>query len=606
MQFVTISDHNCIDGALEIGHLPDTFISNEITAYFPDDGCKVHVLCWNINERQFDDIQRLRENIVELRDYLDGEGIVHACAHPLYSVNDRLSLDHFERLLLLFNVFETMNGGRNARGNDLVLSILRALTREQLEEIANRHPITPIGARPWVKGCTGGSDDHSAVFIAKGFTECPHSTTVAEYLQHVQNRHSIAGGLDGTPLSFAHSLYGIGYQYYRDRFVSKSGSGSRMLLKVMGDVFGRAQDPQPLRARVSGLARKITLRAEADPDVQFRRTVESEVKRLFAEAWLRDDFIVSAARYEELNRETFALASEVSNQLLFRFFRKFVEKLSSGSLFGCLEALSAASPIVFGVTPYLFSFGHQNRDRAFLADVSERFLGRGSRLDARPKKAWFTDMVTDEAGAVSVIRELCRLAEAHEHDLTLVSAGDTRQDYPGRVQWFEPVGQLPVPGHENVTVAFPPFLRILEFCDREGFTELVVSSPGVTGLAALAAGKLLQTRLTGIFHTDLPKYIRDWTDDESMESAAWRYVRWFYDQMDTILVPDPIARRQLMAKGFDPAKLRVLGVSADGQLSDRTQWENAYAQFWNTADELPARTADESTRQVSKVADGIV
>ena len=70
MDFVTISDHNCIDGALEIAHLPGAFVSNEITTYFPDDGCKVHVLCWNITEAQFDEIQRLRENIVELRDYL--------------------------------------------------------------------------------------------------------------------------------------------------------------------------------------------------------------------------------------------------------------------------------------------------------------------------------------------------------------------------------------------------------------------------------------------------------------------------------------------------------------------------------------------------------
>ena len=44
MTLVTITDHNCIDGALEIAHLQDTFISEEITTYFPEDHCKVHVL----------------------------------------------------------------------------------------------------------------------------------------------------------------------------------------------------------------------------------------------------------------------------------------------------------------------------------------------------------------------------------------------------------------------------------------------------------------------------------------------------------------------------------------------------------------------------------
>ena len=44
MDFVTISDHNCLRGALEIADLPGTFLSNEITTYFPENGCKVHVL----------------------------------------------------------------------------------------------------------------------------------------------------------------------------------------------------------------------------------------------------------------------------------------------------------------------------------------------------------------------------------------------------------------------------------------------------------------------------------------------------------------------------------------------------------------------------------
>ena len=52
MSHVTISDHNTIDGTLEIAHLPGTFISEEITTYFPDVGCKVHVLALNITEAQ--------------------------------------------------------------------------------------------------------------------------------------------------------------------------------------------------------------------------------------------------------------------------------------------------------------------------------------------------------------------------------------------------------------------------------------------------------------------------------------------------------------------------------------------------------------------------
>src|ERR1700721_3331549 len=34
MDFVTITDHDTIDGALEIAHLPDVFISEELPAWF--------------------------------------------------------------------------------------------------------------------------------------------------------------------------------------------------------------------------------------------------------------------------------------------------------------------------------------------------------------------------------------------------------------------------------------------------------------------------------------------------------------------------------------------------------------------------------------------
>ena len=112
MSFVTISDHNSIEGALEISHLPDTFISEEVTSYFPDDGCKVHVLAIHITENQHQDIQKIRKNIFELIEYFHHENIFHVLAHPLYSINDLLTVEHFEKFLLLFKNFE-LNGTRD-------------------------------------------------------------------------------------------------------------------------------------------------------------------------------------------------------------------------------------------------------------------------------------------------------------------------------------------------------------------------------------------------------------------------------------------------------------------------------------------------------------
>ena len=132
MDFVTISDHNCIRGALEIAHLPGTFISNEVTTYFPENGSKVHILVSGINEEQFRMIQELRADIYRLQEYLMGEDIICSVAHALYRVNGRLTIDQFERLLLLFPRFELINGSRDRRAADLLGAILGNLTPEMI------------------------------------------------------------------------------------------------------------------------------------------------------------------------------------------------------------------------------------------------------------------------------------------------------------------------------------------------------------------------------------------------------------------------------------------------------------------------------------------
>ena len=118
-------------GAIEIAHLPNTFISTEATAYFPEDGCKIHVVVLDITEKIFGNIMYLRKNIYDLVAYLQEEDITHFLAHPLYELNEKLSVGTIEKLLLLFESFEVRNGSRARRYNQLMENILSSLTKEK-------------------------------------------------------------------------------------------------------------------------------------------------------------------------------------------------------------------------------------------------------------------------------------------------------------------------------------------------------------------------------------------------------------------------------------------------------------------------------------------
>src|SRR6266480_2383403 len=186
MDFVTITDHDTIDGCLAIRDLPNTFISEQVTTYFPQDPCKIHILVWGITEKQHDDIVIIRDNIFALQRYLQSGKIAHAVAHPLYSVNGKLESSHLERLILLFKHFEGVNGLRDALLSELAQNLLGSLTPEKIDMFANRHNLAPTHPEPWIKIFTGGSDDHGGQFIAAAHTETPKTRTAAEFLQCVR------------------------------------------------------------------------------------------------------------------------------------------------------------------------------------------------------------------------------------------------------------------------------------------------------------------------------------------------------------------------------------------------------------------------------------
>ena len=154
MNLVTLTDHNSIEGCLDIAHLPDVFLSEEVTAYFPEDRCKIHVLVYDIDEAIHREIQRVRENIYDLVNFLSVKGIVHAVAHPLYPVNGKLTFEHIERLLLLFRYFE-MNGSRNEQQNRCLSLMLSAVSPSLLK--ISRRSILSIpalknpGASVWLQ-----------------------------------------------------------------------------------------------------------------------------------------------------------------------------------------------------------------------------------------------------------------------------------------------------------------------------------------------------------------------------------------------------------------------------------------------------------------------
>jgi predicted metal-dependent phosphoesterase TrpH len=213
MDFVTITDHDSILGSLEIAPLEKTFISQEITTKFPGNGCKVHVLAYGISESQHADIMKHRENVFDLVEYLNREQVFHGLAHPLFAVNDRLGLDHFEQCLLLFKNLE-LNGSRDKFQNGTLMGILECLDSERIDFLSNKHDLAPYGEIPWKKRLIGGSDDHCGMNIARTYKEfhmepMAENLSANEFLSALERLERDVVLQSASAKTLAHTLYSI-------------------------------------------------------------------------------------------------------------------------------------------------------------------------------------------------------------------------------------------------------------------------------------------------------------------------------------------------------------------------------------------------------------
>ncbi len=578
MDFVTITDHDTIDGCLTIADRPGAFLSEQVTTYFPRDPCKIHLLVWGISEAQHRAIAAAREDVCDLQELLQKEGIAHAVAHPLYSINGKLTTSHLERLILLFQHFEGINGLRDALLSELTRYILAQLTPEKIENFANRHDLTPTHPEPWKKIFVGGSDDHGGMFVGSAFTETPAARTPDEFLEQVRAGKCAAHGEGGTPLALSHGFYNTLSRFIQDRFTAKLGPSAGLIEKMFSR-FMEGLDPTEfsLKEKAGFITQGVLSGKIFELAKPANLSLWRELSGYFARPEVKAALARETAQIAEPERRTFVMANAACEQLAFRCFEKFVQQLSAGNLIEALHALTSIAPIVVVLAPYIYAFHSQAPSRRWLREICRDFTGAIPPALQNRKRAWFTDTLEDVNGVATTIRKMtAAAAEAGEELVVVTSRGElTVDDIP--IKNFRPIGEFELPEYELQKLSFPPILQMLDYIQRENFSEIIISTPGPIGLTALLAAKMLNLETSGIYHTDFPQYIRILTEDSFLESLAWKFMHWFYGQCDTLFVNSEQYRQSWIERGIDAAKIQILPRGLDTELFTPARGE---PDFW--------------------------
>lgn len=511
MDFVTLTDHETIEGALTLAHHPDFIVGEEVSATFPEDGANADVLVYGLDADDHRELQARRGNIYELVDYLREAGLVHVLAHPIYGMPKPVNRKQVEKRLVLFGLWEFVNGSRPAGQNRLAREISTNTDASDLRLLAARHGL-PAPRHHRIAG-TAGSDDHGGLHGGTTYTIIPNANSQKEFLEALAAGETRPAGNNGSVDKLVHTglkLIGSAIKennketpLLRDltknvpllrNFVSYSGSSGDKMLSMV-----------PLLARLGEPAIRAAL----------------------------------VGRYED--RLSGALRS-------------------AGPGFPAMNLVGSLGHLVDShlyLAPYLVTRSYFGREESKARSLRrELFPERAEKI----KVGVFVDDSGREDSIANTYRKL--LAEQRPDSLKwfrLVSCGERKDN---GVSVLRAMSRVSAPLETDLELSVPSLLDVFEHITEEGYDTLHVATPGPLGVAALVAGISLGLPVVGAYHTEFGARARTLADDDLVGEVVDVAMRQFYERCSMVVVLSNSTELELRNRGYRVRRFEVLDNNA--------------------------------------------
>jgi glycosyltransferase involved in cell wall biosynthesis/predicted metal-dependent phosphoesterase TrpH len=500
MDFVTITDHDTIEGALELEGLPDTFVSEELTVRFAGEPQAVHVLCYGITRGDHEWLQAHAGDVEACAAYLHENGIACALAHPFFNVAAPLTRRHRRRLAELFPIWEIRNGSRAAELN------------------------MPAAVYVDTRGGTGigGSDDHAGVDIGRTWTEVPAAATPEEFLAHMRNGDAEARGEQGSAAKWTHAAMALATRALDDAGIDASGS---------------APDP----AAVLKMAERVIAEGSAR-EGKVATDLGPEDARCLLEAWLAGVGIEARGRdlLEMLQADGFSHAD------LYRRARRRHERRLRLAVDGGLVAFQAGDlgAAANGIFEALVPAVPYAPSTAFLGQEKAKLRPRD---DDRRRVALIADGIGSMHGVTHTIEQI-RERGVPGFDVEVIGTD------PGVDRRLPAACELELPFYAGMRLGVPGVPDLVEVLAEGNYDLVHVTAPGPAGIAATLLGRITGVPLLASYHTELATYA-GLRADGMLEAVARAGLGAFYSAPARVLSPSPAADGSLAELSIEGGKV---------------------------------------------------
>jgi glycosyltransferase involved in cell wall biosynthesis/predicted metal-dependent phosphoesterase TrpH len=533
MDFVTITDHDTIDGCLEIADRGDVFISEELTAWFWGEPQAVHVLCFGITPDDHARLQELNRDLESCAEYLHSHEIACSLAHPFYAVEAPLTPAHRRQLAQLFPVWETRNGSR-ARELNMPAAIY-----------VETHGGTG----------TGGSDDHAGVDIGRTFTETPPAATPEEFLRHIRRGRAEARGEQGSAAKWAHAAMAL---------------ATRALDEAPTPENNATYLPDGRETTADKEGRGGAVRADAILKIAERVMSEGDTRRGEVTAdlgpedarGLLDAFVASVGVEPGRPLIDYMQADEFSHAELARRARRVHEQRLRLVVAETLETLeSGLEPSELAV--HAMATG-RNLFQAAIPAIpyapAAAFLGREKAKLAPSEGPMRVALIADAIGGVhGVTRTIERVRELGVPGYEVEVIG-TDSDVDRRLP---AVAEVDVPFYAGLEIGIPSLPAMVEALAEGRFDAIHVTAPGPAGLMAALIARIMDLSVLGSWHTELAAYAGLRSASPELERGVDGALSIFYRHCRRVLSPSPASDESLARLGVQRALIGRWGRGVD-------------------------------------------
>jgi glycosyltransferase involved in cell wall biosynthesis/predicted metal-dependent phosphoesterase TrpH len=519
MDFVTITDHDTIDGCLEIADRDDVFISEELTAWFRGEPQAIHLLCFGITSDDHSWLQEHNRDLEACAEYLHSNGIACSLAHPFYAVEAPLTPAHRRRLAQLFCVWETRNGSR-ARELNMPAAIY----------------IETHGGTG-----TGGSDDHAGVDIGRTFTETPPAATPEQFLLHIREGRAEARGEQGSAAKWAHAAMALGTRALLIKHADSNGNGE------IGEPDPDAILKIAQRVMSEGALRRGESAGDLGPEDArallnaFVDAVGLEPGRALIDYMQSDDF-----SHAELARR----ARRVHERRLRAVVEETVEGLESGGEPSELapravetgrNLFRAAIPAI----PYAPAVAFLGSEKAKLTPAEG------------PKRvALVADAIGGMHGVTHTIERIRELGVPGYEVEVIGTDRNVDRRLPA-------VAEVDIPFYAGLEIGMPSLPAMVEVLAEGRFDAVHVTAPGPAGVIAALLARIMELPVLGSWHTELGAYAGLRSASPELERGADMALSLFYRQCARVLSPSPASDDSLIRLGIEPPMIGRWGRGVD-------------------------------------------